>query len=329
MRWWALVAVMASVVGVACGGGGGSTEATVPQVEQAVQDFLGSLGPALRGDGPVPATGPLGAAIERSVQAWRSRGTVVEAGLRQTGPARFDVGDDRERLVAYPVAIDMREVDSAGNVVRQLQVEDYDLIVRLRREGDRWLLEDAYALPWIEMDAEPLTCRRLGMSSDRHRAEALSEMRRTDVPQQPVPAEEMEAISDAWRCYWVVTADALLRLDSSLLPEVASGRALEDEARHVQVRRDARVAMEEEVVLRRPVLVQYFGNAATIDVWVDGRGRGIDPTTGMPFADWDYDAAHFSMQLRKRDGLWKVDEVVVVRGPKQAPSRTDGGGGMP
>jgi hypothetical protein len=217
----------------------------------------------------------------------------------------------------------MREVAPDGRVVRELREPDYDLILRLARRGDGWVVADVYALPWLDDGEEMGRGGCALLEGDNHRFGRLREMRRGDVPQLPVTAAELATIEETWRCYWLVTSDALRRLDGSLLPLVSAGPQLEGLQQYLRFRQEHGIALEEEVVHRSPVLVQYTGDYATVDEWLDGRGRGFDLLTGERRGDWEYRAAHMTMRMQKTAEGWRVIGVAVVRASGQ---QSEGGG---
>jgi hypothetical protein len=214
------------------------------------------------------------------------------------------MGEGR-RLLGIDVSLSMAVVDAGGRTLRELVEPSYDLMVALRAERQRWVVERIWALPWLDVGEQLETggCDIAGGAS--HRFGVMVEMRRSDVLQLPITGEELKAIERAWRCYWLVTAEAFSSLDDSRLHLVSAGPQLERDLAHVAARRTYGIALEEEAVHRSPVLVQYTGNRATVDEWFDGRGRGVGVATGVR-PDWTYRAGHLTFVLERTPEGWRV-----------------------
>lgn len=292
---------------------GASQRAEAP--EGAAVAFLASLSRLAGGAGAAAVDGELAARLAKGVTAAVAAGNRLEMEVVPNGPPRFDVPIPGGRLMGMGVSLRMREVAPDGRVVRELREPAYDLIMRLVHGERGWVVAGVHALPWLEQGEEMGTGGCPLVSGGGHRFGRLREMRQGDVPQLPVAASELAAIEEAWRCYWLVTADALRRLDGSLLPLVSAGEQLEGLQGYLRFRQEHGIALEEEVSHRSPVLVQYTGEFATVDAWLDGRGRGVDHRSGERRGDWEYRAAHMTVRMRKTAEGWRVIGVAVVRGP--------------
>jgi hypothetical protein len=302
----------------ACGGSARGSPATghgAATPEEAAALFLRSLG-RLPEDARTEAASPeLASRLAAAIRAVSQGHGRLDIEVEPLGSPRFVVGGGDRRLVGMVARLAMREAAPDGALLRQLDVDRYDFILTVERRGDRWAVAAMTPLPWVG-DGEALEeggCPLIG--GDNHRFQRLREMRRQDVLQLPITADEMKAIEEAWRCYWLVTSHAFRRLDDALLPQVSGGGQLERDLEMVRARRQHGTALEEEAVHRSPVLVQYVGKMATVDEWFDGRGRGISSSTGEPLAEWQYKAGHLTFRLEKRDGRWVVTFHAFVAGP--------------
>jgi hypothetical protein len=301
------------------GRGGPGSGAATP--EEAAAVFLGSLGRLSDGAGPEAASPELATQLAEAVREASRGGRRLDLQVEPLGGPRFAVGDGGRRLVGMVAKLGMQEVAPDGAPIRRLHVDRYDFILTVERRGDRWAVVAMTPLPWVGSGEglEPGGCSLAG--GDNHRFQPLREMRRQDVLQLPITADELKAIEEAWRCYWLVTSHAFRHLDDSLLPLVSGGGQLERDREMVRARRQLGIALEEEAVHRSPVLVQYMGERATVDEWFDGRGRGVRSSTGEPLAEWQYKAGHLTFGLEKRDGRWVVTFHAFVVGPGGGPGR--------
>jgi len=306
LRWTAL-GIALLMAAVACGRGDPAAGQGI-EPGDVVASFLSvSLPRLVAGQEAAPVVDrALARSIARAARELAPPGGRLQVEARPNGGPRFDVpmGEGR-RLLGMDVSLSMAVVDAGGRTLRELVEPSYDLMVAVRAERQRWVVERIWALPWLDVGEQLETggCDIAG--GVNHRFGVMVEMRRSDVLQLPITGEELRAIERAWRCYWLVTAEAFSSLDDSRLHLVSAGPQLERDLAHVAARRTYGIALEEEAVHRSPVLVQYTGNRATVDEWFDGRGRGVGVATGVR-PDWTYRAGHLTFLLERTPEGWRV-----------------------
>lgn len=113
--------------------------------------------------------------------------------------------------------------------------------------------------------------------------------------------------------YWAVTSEALESLDTSRLPEVLTGEALET----------TRASIEEQRSRDEPVRTQVEHNYqifiltefATVDDTFVDRSVRIDAKTRQPVGPAQNKTIRNSYTMRKEGKTWKVAEIIGYRSP--------------
>ena len=115
-----------------------------------------------------------------------------------------------------------------------------------------------------------------------------------------------QEVADAYQRYWQVYSDAMLQLDSSLLPQVTAGAALkdnQDEIAGLQARKRAvRVVVEHHFFV-----FNVTATDARVYDEVHNQSYLVDPVTKQaPQSSQQVDIEKDTFQLSKLDGSWKV-----------------------
>jgi hypothetical protein len=127
-----------------------------------------------------------------------------------------------------------------------------------------------------------------------------------------IPVALRQDIENAYDRFWRVRADAALRLDTSHLPEVAAGSALDIETQNVdQLRQEGRAGRY--VVDLHYGVVEATQTSAVVAARYENRSYFLDVRTMQPVAPTPATAEEVKMtfRLEKIDGTWKVVEGVV------------------
>ena len=126
------------------------------------------------------------------------------------------------------------------------------------------------------------------------------------------PTDVRAQVEQAYLRAWDVWADSLLRLDSSRISDVLTGKALEIVTAQVNEQRDknqpVRVRAEHNY---RIVLINAI-TASVDDRYINHSVR-LDPDTLQPVEEDPNERVHRSFTMKLVDGTWKISEIIEYK----------------
>jgi len=126
------------------------------------------------------------------------------------------------------------------------------------------------------------------------------------------PTDVRAQVEQAYLRAWDVWADSLLRLDSSRISDVLTGKALEIVIAQVNEQRDknqpVRVRAEHNY---RIVLINAI-TASVDDRYINHSVR-LDPDTLQPVEEDPNERVHRSFTMKLVDGTWKISEIIEYK----------------
>jgi len=126
------------------------------------------------------------------------------------------------------------------------------------------------------------------------------------------PTDVRAQVEQAYLRAWDVWADSLLRLDSSRISDVLTGKALEIVTAQVNEQRDknqpVRVRAEHNY---RIVLINAI-TASVDDRYINHSVR-LDPDSLQPVEEDPNERVHRSFTMKLVDGTWKISEIIEYK----------------
>ena len=116
-------------------------------------------------------------------------------------------------------------------------------------------------------------------------------------------------VEQAYLHAWDVWADALLRLDTSRLPDVLTGNALDKITAQVDTQRDKNQPVRISVEHDYTITLSSDSKATVDDNYVNHNVR-LDPKTMEPIEDDPNDRVRLTFAMTRVGGTWKISEII-------------------
>lgn len=128
----------------------------------------------------------------------------------------------------------------------------------------------------------------------------------------PTPTDVRADIEKAYLGFWEVWADANLRLDSTRLSEVATGKALEAFESTVEQQKAKNQPVRVRVEHNYTITILGESDASVDDRYINHAVR-LDPQTKEPVEPDPNQSVRKTYAFKKVDGRWKIAEVIEYR----------------
>jgi hypothetical protein len=125
----------------------------------------------------------------------------------------------------------------------------------------------------------------------------------------PTPTDVRAQVEQAYLHAWDVWADALLRLDTSRLPDVLTGNALDKITAQVDTQRDKNQPVRISVEHDYTITLSSDSKATVDDNYVNHNVR-LDPKTMEPIEDDPNDRVRLTFAMTRVGGTWKISEII-------------------
>jgi hypothetical protein len=123
------------------------------------------------------------------------------------------------------------------------------------------------------------------------------------------PTDPRAQVEQAYMHAWNVWADALLKLDTTGLPEAFTGRALQLITAQVQEQRRSDEPVRVRAEHDYTVTILDATTASVDDQYINHNVR-LDPKTLEPIEQDPSNPEHRSFTLRLVDGTWKIARII-------------------
>lgn len=130
-----------------------------------------------------------------------------------------------------------------------------------------------------------------------------------DSSPSPTPTDVRAQVEQAYLNAWDVWADALLRLDTSRLPDVLTGNALETIATQVERQRDRNQPVRVSVEHDYKITLASETRASVDDNYVNHNVR-LDPETMEPIEEDPNERVRLTFTMTPVGGTWKISEII-------------------
>lgn len=128
----------------------------------------------------------------------------------------------------------------------------------------------------------------------------------------PTSTDPKVQVEQAYLRHWDVYAEALLKLETSRLPEVLAGNALTTVTQQVEEQRTNRQPVRIRVEHDYQIVITNDTTASIEDNYINHSVR-LDPNTMEPIEKDPNQKVRKSYTLKKVNGSWKVTEIIAYR----------------
>lgn len=125
----------------------------------------------------------------------------------------------------------------------------------------------------------------------------------------PTPTDQRAQVEQAYLHAWDVWADALLRLDSSRLPEVLTGNALEKITTQVEQQKRKNEPVRVRVEHNYKITLADVSHASVDDNYINHNVR-LDSQTMEPKEKDPNQRVRLTFTMELVGGVWKISEIV-------------------